>query len=218
MHRWENFKNLTEDELERISENRYEANFKPGEVIFKEGAPTSDAVFLISGMAKMYLEGYDGKRILLGIAKPGELIAGPGTYVDSRHHYSVSALTDTKACFINMNVLKDLVHQNSQFAEGWLVDISKKSLRTFYKMLSISQKKMHGRLAEGLLYLSNSVFKSDDFEFFLSRQDLGDLTGMAKENVVRILREFAEEKIIDMTCPKLKILNKEKLQRISETG
>jgi CRP/FNR family transcriptional regulator len=217
-HGWANLKNLTDDELEYVNENKFQAEFKPGEIIFKQGSPTSNAVFLMNGMAKIYIEGFDNKRMMVGIAKPMQLIAGPGTFVDKRHHYSVAALTDVSACFIKMDVLRELVHKNSKFAEGWLQDISQKALGTFYKFLSHTQKKMHGRLAETLIYLANDVHNNDAFTMILSRQELGELSGMAKESVVRILKEFSEDKTIDDKCPHIKIINKEKLIMISKMG
>lgn len=216
--RWENFNNLTEEELKIICENRHMAEFKPGEIIFKQGAPISSAVFLTKGMAKMYIEGYDNKRMMIGIAKQSRLIAGPGAFVDNRHHYSVSALTDVTACFIDMVTLKNFIHTNGKFAEGWLKDISEKSLHTFYSFLSHSQKKMHGRLAETLLYLADEVHLSDEFTMLLSRQELGELSGMAKESVVRILKDFNQDEIINDKCPHIKILNKDKLKMISNMG
>ena len=215
---WGNFKNLTEDELDFVNENRFQANFQAGEIIFKQGSPVSNAVFLINGMAKIYIEGFDKKRMMVGIAKPMRLIAGPGTFVDDRHHYSVAALNDVTACFIKMDVLKGFVNTNGKFAEGWLRDISQKALGTFYKFLSHTQKKMHGRLAETLLYLADEVHNSDYFTMLLSRQELGELSGMAKESVVRILKDLAQDKIIEDNCPHIKILNRKKLQMISNMG
>jgi CRP-like cAMP-binding protein len=216
--RWENFNNLSDEELKILCENRHTAEFRSGEIIFKQGSPISSAVFLTKGMAKMYIEGYDNKRMMIGIAKQGRLIAGPGTFVDSRHHYSVAAITDVTACFIKMDILRGFVHTNSKFAEGWLIDISRKSLATFYKFLSHSQKKMHGRLAETLLYLADEIYLTDEFIMVLSRQELGELSGMAKESVVRILKDFNDDKIIDDKCPYIKIINKDKLKMISNMG
>lgn len=217
-NRWENFNNLSEEELKVVCENRHVAQFKPGEIIFKQGAPIFSGVFLIEGMAKMYIEGFDNKRMMIGIAKSGRLIAGPGTYVDDRHHYTVSALTNVTACFIKMDVIKGFVHTNGKFAEGFLRDISAKSLRTFYRFLSHTQKKMHGRLAETLLYLADDVHESDKFTILLSRQELGELSGMAKESVVRILKDFNDDNIIRDKCPDIEILDKDKLKMISNMG
>jgi CRP-like cAMP-binding protein len=215
---WPNFKNLLPDEIAELSRNRFQSSFTAGEMIFKAGSPTSNAVFLSSGIAKIYLEGYDGKKIILGLCKPGRLIVGPGAYVDSMHHYSLVAVTDVRACFIEMKLIKHYVQTNPLFAEGYLQDISTKSLRTFYKMMSLVQKKMPGRMAEGLLSLADDVFLSDEFNPILSRQELGELTGMAKENVVRILKEFSSEGIISTNGSTITLLDKEKLKLISANG
>ena len=217
-NRWENFNNLTEEQLQMVCENRHVANFKAGEMIFKQGAPISSAVFLTTGFAKMYIEGYDNKRMMIGISKNCQLIAGPGTYVDNRHHYSMAALTDVNACFIKMDLIKEFVNLNNKFAEGLLKDISEKSLVTFYRFLSHTQKKMHGRLAETLLYLADEVHQSDKFTILLSRQELGELSGMAKESVVRILKDFNADQIIKDKCPDIEILDKDKLKMISNMG
>ncbi|RPH32638.1 MAG: Crp/Fnr family transcriptional regulator [Bacteroidales bacterium] len=218
MHRWENFKTLTDEQKQLISEHRYEANFKPGEIIFKKGSPTSSVIFLVSGMAKVFLEGLDGKNIIISIAKPGMMISGPGTYGDLRHHFTLTALTNVKACFIDMLVMKQLVHLNSSYAEGLISDISKKSLLMYYKLIGLTQKKMPGRLADAILYLANQIYESDEFDIILNRQELGEFTNMAKESVIRILKDFEDDGLITSNCSRIKILDKPKLQRVSENG
>ena len=216
--KWSNFENLTDEQLELINASRFQAQFKAGEIIFKQGSPTSNAIFLTSGYAKIYIEGYDDKNIILAIVKPTRLIAGPGSYVDNRHHYSMAAITETTACFVDMTVIKKLVLENSAFAEGYLKDISRKSLNTFHKLVSFNQKKMHGRLAEGILHLADDIYETPKFNCNLTRQELGELTGMTKESVVRLLKEFHDENIIKMDDRVIEIIDKAKLQKINISG
>lgn len=217
-HRWKNFQHLTNDQLQLVNDNRYEATFKPGEIMLKQGSPTSNALFMASGMAKTYIEGINGKNFIISIALPGRLIMGPGAYVNSRHNYSVAAITSVQACFISFEIFKQLVRTNGAFAESLLEDISEKSLRTHIRMVNLAQKRMSGRLAEVLLYFSDEVFNSDEYDMILSRQELGDMASMAKECVVRILKELEESGVIYSDSSKIKILNKEKLIQISEKG
>jgi CRP-like cAMP-binding protein len=215
---WKNFKNLSKSEIRLVNENRYEATFKPGEVILKQGSPASNAVFLASGMVKVYIEGFGGKNFILGIALPSQLIIGPGVHVHARHSYSVSALTVVQACFISFDIFDQLIRQNADFASGMIEDLSVKSYTVHSKLVSLSQKKMPGRLAEAILFFSNEVYKSDVFDMILSRQELGEMTNMAKESVVRILKELETSGVIKSDCSKIVILDKEKLQLISERG
>jgi CRP/FNR family transcriptional regulator len=215
---WPVFKALNKEELEYLNTNRFEAGFKPGEVIFKQGSPASNVVFLLSGMAKIYMEGQGDRNLIVDIVRPGKMIVGPGIYTDQRNMYTVSALNEVRACFIDSGVIKNLVRQSSAFAEGFITDISYRSEYSLNKLMSMTQKKMPGRVAEILLYLSDSVFESDEFDLFLSRQELADMAGMAKESVVRILKEFSNESIIDSGCSRLKIIDKVKLKMISMNG
>lgn len=217
-HSWKNFQHLTKNELQLVNENRYEATFKPGEIMIKQGSPTSNALFLASGMAKMYIEGVKGKNFIIGIGLPEMLIIGPGAYVNSRHTYSVSAITTVQACFISFNIFKQLVRVNGKFAEGMLEDISEKSLHSHTRMVNLSQKRMSGRVADALLYFSDEIFKNDEYEMILSRQELGEMTSMAKECVVRILKEFEDSGVVYSDSSKVKILDREKLIQISERG
>jgi CRP-like cAMP-binding protein len=215
---WKNFQHLTKSEMDLVNANRYEANFKPGEVMIKQGSPTSSALFMANGMAKSYVEGINGKNFILGIALPGSLIMGPGGYVNSRHTYSVSAITSVQACFISFDIFKQLVRINGTFAEGLIEDISLNALKAHTRMVNLAQKRMSGRLAEILLYFSDEIFMKDEYEMILSRQELGEMTSMAKECVVRILKELEDSGVIYSDSSKIKILDRERLVQISEKG
>jgi len=215
---WKNFKHLTDSELKLVNDNRYEANFKPGEIMIKQGSPTSSALFMASGIAKIYVEGIRGKNFILEIAQPGGFIMGSGGWLNSRHTYSVSAITSVQACFINFDIFKQLVRSNGAFAESLIEDISAKALTYQTRMVNQAQKRMSGRLAETLLYFADEVFKNDEYEMVLSRQELGEMTSMAKECVVRILKELEDSGLIYSDSSKIKILEREKLVQVSEKG
>jgi CRP/FNR family transcriptional regulator, polysaccharide utilization system transcription regulator len=215
---WRNFKLLTKEEQDLVNENRYEATFKPGEIIIKQGSPASNALFLGYGMAKTYIEGLNGKNFIMSIVKPGRLILGPGAYVDSRYTYTVAAITAVQACFVDFDIFRQLVRTNGIFAESLLEDISSKSLISLRQMVNLSQKKMPGRLADALLYFSDEVFKNDEYEMILTRQELGEMTNMAKECVVRILKDLEDSSVIYSNSSKIKILDRERLIRISAKG
>ncbi len=215
---WENFKNLTEAQIKGIDESRFEARYRAGEIIFKQGSPTPNAVFMADGLAKLYMETEDGKNVIIALIRPGRLIGGPGIFIDNIHYFSLAAVENSTVCFIGMDMLKKMVHENGDFAEGFLKDISIKGLESLKKIINFSQKKMHGRLADGLLYLSNKVFNSDDFDCLLTRQEIGELTLMTKESVVRLLKEFDNEGILEVKGSHIKITDKERLVRIMQAG
>lgn len=212
------FEHLNEEELDLINKHRYEAKFKAGEIIFKQGSPSAHIVSFSTGLAKLYIEANNHKDVIISIVKPTSLIGGPGLYLDARHKYSLAALTDAMVCFIDAELFKELVKNNHEFAQALIADISLKDLRLMQRLANISVKQSHGRLAEVLLYLSENIFKHNEFDIILSRQELADMTGMSKEGAIRILKEFKDSEIIECKNQDIKILDKKRLWEVSLNG
>jgi CRP/FNR family transcriptional regulator len=212
------FQKLNEEELTLLNQNRYEVSFKPGENIIKQGTASSHLIMLTSGMAKMYIEGIDNKNVILELILPHKIYGAPGLFVDNRYHYSITATVPTTACFIDFQNIRSLLRKNADFTEAFVGNCSFNNLRTYERLISLTQKQMHGRIADLLIYLYNDIFQSTTFELTLSRQDIGELSGMTKDSAIRILKEFENEGIIKADGKKIKILNKEILQEISIRG
>jgi CRP/FNR family transcriptional regulator, polysaccharide utilization system transcription regulator len=211
------FKKLSTSELELINQNRYEVTFKAGEIMFKQGTPSPHFLCLTKGLAKLYIEGY-GKNLIIGLIKPVEYILGPGIFTDNRHHYSAAAVEESSACMVDAATYKQLIRQNPDFAEEFIRRVSLQAIFNFDQVISLTQKQMHGRIADALFYLSEKVYCANPFDLTISRQDLADLSGMSKESAIRILKEFKEEGILSTKGCSFHILNPKQLKQISETG
>ncbi len=209
---------MTDQQLERINRNRKEVIYKAGETIFKSGGVLTHIVCVTSGMAKVYLESDNGKNILLAISKPNELIGGPGFLVDDRHYHTVTALEDTTVCLIDVGVLKDIMLENPKFSTEMVKYLNRRIIRQYDKMLNLTTKQVHGRVADVLLYLSGHIYQSDKFKTPLTRQDFADMSAIAKESVIRVLKEFDDDGLIKCDPHQFKILKKEALIKISKFG
>lgn len=215
---WKKFRLLSESELQYVNEYRYEATFRAGEIMIKQGSPVANLLFLSDGLAKIYIEGHNTRNLILSIAKPGQIIMSAGSLVKARNNFTVASLTQTKACFINIEVFKKLIKDNSEFAEAMIDEISLQASKTQDRLVTLAQKKMQSRLAEILIHMANEVYLSDDFDMHLSRQELGEMTNMAKECTVRIIHEFEELGLLSARGSKITLLNKERIIAISESG
>lgn len=83
-----------------------------------------------------------------------------------------------------------------------------------------AQKSVRERLALQLIVLREKYkvnFKQGiPVEINLSRDDLASLVGTARENVVRLLTEFKEEKIVETKGRKIIVLDISKLIKIAD--
>jgi len=212
------FSLLTDEELELVDKNRYELTFNKGEIIFKQGSPLTHVACITDGLAKIYIEGLNKRNLILSFAKPVQMIGGPGMFVDYKHHFSVAAVEETTACLVDTKVVEGLFEQNKVFACDLLKRTNQVSIDSFKKFINLTQKQMHGRIADAFIFLTDEIYGRNPFLLSLSRQDLADLTAMSKENVIRVIKTFKDQGYLKVEGNLVEILDKKELIRIGETG
>jgi CRP/FNR family transcriptional regulator len=209
---------LTESEKSLIDENSVSIGFKKGETVCKLGAFASHIYFLEEGLVKVYLEEKNNNLILM-LSTKNNLLGLVAVYDgNNKIPYSISTYTDSRLRMIDIQVFRQLLKKNSIFAYHIINLLNESTAQIYGRFFSLTQKQLHGRLADILLCLSNRIFKSRSFDLPLSRADLGDLTGMSTESVIRMMNEFKKDGLIDMECKKIELLDVARLERISEFG
>jgi len=213
---WYDF--LTEDEKSLIDQHSVRIIFKKGETICKRGAFASHIYYLEDGLVKVYLE-EKNKNLILMLAIKNNLLGMAAIFEgNNKLPYSVTAYTDSSVRMIDIQIFSQLLKQNSRFSYHVINLLNEKTAQIYGRFFSLTQKQLHGRLADILLCLSNRIFKSTSFELPLSRADLGDLTGMSTESVIRMMKEFKDDGLIGMHCKRIELLDIERLERISDFG
>ena len=209
---------LTDEEKVLIDEHSVSLDFKKGETVCKRGAFATHIYFLEEGLVKVYLE-EKNKNLILTLFTKNNLLGMSSIYEgNNKLPYSVSTYTDSRVRMIDIQVFRQLLNQNSQFSFRVVNLLNEKTSQIYGRLFSLTQKQLHGRMADILLCLSNRIFKSKSFDLPLSRADLGDLTGMSTESVIRIMKEFKDDGLIDMQCKSVELLDIVRLERISEFG
>jgi CRP/FNR family transcriptional regulator len=187
-------------------------------MILKQGTTATHVLSLVSGTVKLYIEGMNDRNLVLALLNPWALIGGPGIYTDRKIHYSVAALSDVTVCFIDTKHFKQVAESNATFANQIIIHTAERAIEMYHKLISLTQKQMHGRMADGLLYLANGFHKANSFSLQISRQDMADLTAMSKDSAIRILKEFERDGIISLNGRELEILDLEHLHELSQKG
>lgn len=212
------FNFLSDEELNSLENNRSEVVYNPGEIIFKQGSASTHVVLFISGLAKIYLEGYNKKNLIVRLVKPNEFIASPGLSTANKHSYSISAVERSTVCFIETSVFRQLFKNNHPFGENLMREMHRNYTKTLQKLINLNQKHRLGRISEALLYLAEEIYESESFELTLSKKELADMTGMSSESSFRILKELNDDGKISMDKKKIAILDKNYLLQMSEVG
>ena len=209
---------LTDDEKHLVNSHSVSIHFKKGETVCKLGAFASHIFFLEEGLVKVYLEEKSNNLILM-LSTRNNLLGLAALYDgNNKMPYSISTYTESRIRMIDIEVFRQLLKQNSAFSYHIINLLNENTAQIYGRFFSLTQKQLHGRLADILLCLSNRIFKSREFDLPLTRADMGDLTGMSTESVIRMMKEFKDDKLIEMCCKKVELLDVQRLERISEFG
>lgn len=209
---------LSEEEKQLIEDHKVDIQYKKGEVIAKQGSFASHVIFLQEGLVKVYLEG-NSNDLILKIMPSNRLITLSSIFEGNHTFlYSVATYIDSSASLIDAELFKQLIRKNSIFASKIINILNENTAQVYGRFYALTHKQSHGRLADILICLSQRIYKSAQFDLALSRNDLADLTGLSQESVIRIFKEFKEEKLIEVKGKNIEILNFEKLQKISAFG
>ncbi|MGD2034394.1 MAG: Crp/Fnr family transcriptional regulator [Bacteroidales bacterium] len=209
---------LNEDELQDVLNNSNVVNFNKKEIIFRQNTRTSHIMFITSGMVKIFKEGRNGKYIILKVSRANDFLGLLSIYGGDTHHYSASAIVPSQIRFIDINTFNNILTTNGEFAAKIIKTISSDGLFIFDRLMSQSHKQLPGRIADVILYFSEVIYESEEFEFPFTRRELAELAGTTKESFIRTLAEFKNDKIIDLDGSFVKINSLKIVKTLSELG
>jgi CRP-like cAMP-binding protein len=193
------------------------AHFKKHDNICKQGTEVTHAIFLVKGSAKLYIEGINNRNIILYILKSPAYIGLLSFFESPVYFYSVTALEESEVCFIELDLVKKLYMENHDLLLSLNKAFGRSVTNIMKKIISLNQKQIRGRIAENLIYLSD-INKNHKFNLGVSRKEIGEMTAISEENTVRLLSEFAKEKIISLKGKEIEILDMPLLKKICEVG
>ncbi len=212
------FQHLSEQELALLNKKKTQVIYEKGETLCKQGAFAPYVLYVLEGLAKVYIQTGARKQINVNIARTGDFIAFSSVFGNETHSYSAQALKDTRICMMDKDALKSVLMTNSSFA----MQITARNFLIENQLLEIiknlSYKQMRGKLATALCYLSSKEFLSENIFTHLTRKDIADFAGITQESAVKFLKEFEREKLLMLKGKDIRIEDREKLSLISKTG
>ncbi|MDR0961221.1 MAG: Crp/Fnr family transcriptional regulator [Mediterranea sp.] len=212
---------LNDEQREFLANHFTLQNYKKNEIIHYEGETPKYLMCLLSGKVKIYKEGVGGRSQIIRMIKPVEYFGYRAYFAGEDYVTAAAAFEPSRLCLIPMSAIMTLVAQNNDLALFFIRQLSVDLGIADERTVNLTQKHIRGRLAESLLFLKESYGVEEDdstLSIYLSREDLASLSNMTTSNAIRTLSQFAVERLIAIDGRKIKIIDEEKLRRISKIG
>ncbi len=193
------------------------ASWKKNIVIMRENGAPAACYVLTTGKVKLVKKDRNGKNFLLALLHPGDTFGLPA--VLNGEPYSSTAITIENTTGFRL----DAVHfhrwyqQHPSNFQQVMRLLCAELGRAEERVNSMMRVSASSRLAEVLLIIESVYGTNSDgtLAVVLRPKEYADLTNVARGTIYRLLRQFADERLINFSSTTIRILNRSGLQSIA---
>jgi len=196
------------------------ASYPKGAILFAEGQEAQGVFVLSSGRVKLTTASPDGKALLLRIAEPGEMIGLPGTISGKIYVLTAEALEPVQARVVGRKPFMEFLRTHGEAALRVAQILNEIYHATFRELQFMAHSTSAAeKLARFLLDASlpsgpgNSKLHA---RFALTHEEIGEMIGVARETVTRLLATFKRDHLIEFQASTILIADKAGLEKLAQ--
>lgn len=199
-------------DLNKLSEEWDVKQVHKKESIYKEGEYPRGIFFIKKGKVKVFKTHELGKELIITLNKEGDFLGYLALMEESVYTDSAEAMDDTEISFIPKDDFFTLIFRNRDLSQKFIRMLSGNLAEKEEQLLRLAYTSVRKRVAEALLDLYKN-YKTDEKQFTtdISRENLANLAGTAKETVIRTLSDFKDEGLIEINGGSIALIDQKRL-------
>ncbi len=189
--------------------------------IYRESHPSDYMFTIYHGWVAIYKTLENGKRQILKIALPGDII-GYQANLEGPMNYSANSLSEAVLCAFPRSEIPDLFRKNINISKR-LTELNSRDMNLCQnRLLAIGQHTAIEKIAHfcaELLFRIQSIYNKPDnhqIDFPLSQEDIGDATGLTKIHVNRTLKQLREQGLMEISSRTLTVYDVDALCKLGK--
>ena len=211
-------KNCSFQILEEISKKKKHISLKKGDRLIQEGDESKYVYFIQSGVAKVELNGRQGRPLILRLAGEGSIFGHRVKNINDKQPLSVVAAEDTNVCCLSTEDYKKAFYKSQQLQDEVMRSLLDEMRSVEKRSVNLAHKPVKERIANMLLHIA-SIYQyrqgGPSIRVHLHRQDIADLAGTTKEQVSKILADLQNQNLIKFRAKVFKQFDLDGLQKIT---
>jgi CRP/FNR family transcriptional regulator, anaerobic regulatory protein len=188
-----------------LLENLHFREMEPGTAILREGQVCSNVPFVLEGSIRVFKTAESGREITLYRIEKGQsciLSTGCGRGLSS---FPATVVTDsaTSAAFLPSETVRRLFAEGPAFRDFVLEQYSRRMAEVMELVEEIAFRRVDERLAQWIQEQSSAASTG---LVVTTHQELADHVGSSREVVSRILKDWEQRKLLEISRGSLKLL------------
>lgn len=213
LHMVDIFQDLSEEEIAEIDRAMTITTGRRGKIFYMP-EDTSEVLFLLKeGRVQLYRISPEGKKLVIGTVGPGAVFGEMALIGQGMHNTFAEATEDCVLIVMSREDVERLLITKPQVALRIFEAMGNRLRETESRLEAIAFKGIPARLASLLLQLADE--RQSDTVQGLTHQDLGERIGTYRETTTQTLNSFKAGGLIDIGRKRIRILDREGLERIA---
>lgn len=210
----------TKEWLPAVEAHRKNIKYKKGETIFSEGDTVTGIYFVYEGTIKIHKHWGADKELILRFARKGDIFGHRGLGGNTHYPITATALEPVTVCYMEQEFFYASLKTNTDFLFNLMLFYAEELQDSENNMRNLAHMPVKGRVANALLRLHQrfGVTEEGYINISLSRQDIASYAGTTYETLFRLVTEFTGNGLILADGKNITLLNKDKLEALTQTG
>lgn len=201
-------------EIKSFLSNKKLYNYKKGETIFCDGNKSNHIFLIKNGLVKTYKTNTYGKEFITSFYADNQYFGYISFVKEIAHSQSAIAIKNSQIYKIDRDEIDAILKNNKDLIYSFIDVLTSNFLASKKQLIELAYSSVRRKTAFTLLKLNNHPGISENNFIQISRMDLANCSGIAKETLIRTLHDFNEENLIQIFSKKIKILDKLRLSKV----
>ena len=195
--------------------------FEGGQTIFAAGQPGSSIIMIEDGRVEVSNTSIGGRKSVLAYMGPGEVLGEIAALDGGERSADAVAASAVRGLVLSRENLLAFISSRPAMAEAVIIELCRKVRNASDMFMTQSIIDGEPRLARGLLRLFDKwgTTRTDGSAILIekfSQQDIGEFSGLARENVNRQIKVWVESGLLRNDGRQLVLLDPETLEALAE--
>ncbi|MDP2691294.1 MAG: Crp/Fnr family transcriptional regulator [bacterium] len=209
------FSHLTSGDYALLKEHAKLTTVHKGELIFRNGDPSSNLYLLKQGSVKLYnIRRGSEKEEITCLMGTGEVFCLAPLLSREQFHVNAQALEESEMIIIPELAIQALIRQSHPFAQRVIRFLAKKECDLCEEVCDLSLSTTKERLAKYLFREYERNRHADSFPLPLNQSQLASYLGTVRETLSRDLADLKKAHIIKAEKGLISVLNPGELQQV----
>lgn len=210
---------LSAQELESFLGYAVTRQLAKGEALLQQGEAGDSMMIVLSGTLKTCLRSAEGREVVLDYLGAGSILGEMAVFDEKPRAATVIAIEPASVIVLQRRFVLAFLERTPRAAVRVIQVLCDKLRRTNTRIEDSAGTVTAARLARALLRLiaEHGVPRADAVAlgFRISQEELGNYVGLARENVNRYLRRWAEGGLVRLSRGEVTVLDAEALEAVA---